>query len=309
MRYFAEAWTILKTAGADFFEDKAAQLGAALAFYSILSLAPLLIIAISVAGLVFGEEAARGEVSTQIEGMVGPQGAKAVESMLTNARRPAAGTVAAVFGIVMLLVGASGVFGQLQDAMNTIWEVPPKKEAGIWGMVKSRFLSFTLVLGVGFLLLISLLLSAIISGASEYMNGIWPHLEPLWHLANALVSFVVVMLLFAMIFKFLPDTTVAWRDVWVGAALTALLFTVGKFLIGLYLGKSSIASAYGAAGSLVVLLVWIYYSAQILFFGAELTQVYARRHGSWSSKKTALEAERQRTNGALPARGGAIPAR
>jgi membrane protein len=279
MKYLSEAWTITKTAAFDWMEDRAAQLGAALAFYSVLSLAPLLVIAVSVAGFVFGQEAARGELDTQIEGMVGPQGATAVEDIIENANQPAKGTLAAVLSVVMLIVGATGVFGQLQTAMNTIWEVEPKK-SGIWGMVRQRFLSFSLVLGVGFLLLISLVLSALIAGMSETLAGYWPNLEPLWHLLNAVVSFIVVMLLFAMIFKFLPDTHVAWRDVWIGAAITAVLFTIGKLLIGLYLGKSSVGSAYGAAGSLVVLLVWIYYSAQIVFFGAEITQVWARRHGS-----------------------------
>lgn len=308
-RYAVEAWTILKTAAWEFVEDKASQLGAALAFYSILSLAPLLVLAIAVAGFFFGEEAARGGLATQMESTVGAEGAKAIESMLENAHQPEFGSLAALFGLILLLVGASGVFGQLQTAMNAIWEVEPSKGSSVWVFFKSRFLSFTLVLGTGFLLLISLVLSAVIAGASQYLSGIWPHLEPLWHVANELVSFFVVMLLFAMIFKFLPDTTVAWRDVWIGAATTAVLFTFGKFLIGLYLGKSSVGSAYGAAGSLVVLLVWIYYSAQILFFGAELTQVYARRHGSWSSKKTAAESDRQKATGAPPAPGAAAPAR
>jgi membrane protein len=308
-KYALEAWTMLRTAALDFMEDKGAQLGAALAFYSILSLAPLLVLAIALAGFIFGEEAARGELATQIESTVGTEGAKAIESMLENAHQPATGSLAAVFGIVMLLVGASGVFGQLQSAMNSIWEVTPRQESGVWAFVRTHFLSFTLVLGTGFLLLISLVLSAVIAGASSHLSGIWPHLEPLWHLANAFVSFLVVMLLFAMIFKFLPDTNVAWRDVWIGAAITAVLFTLGKFLIGLYLGKSSVGSAYGAAGSLVVLLIWIYYSAQILFFGAELTQVYAKRHGSWAAGKEGARGKPTPVTAAPPAPGGATPAR
>ena len=280
LQFVGEAWTMLREAASDWVEDKAPQLGAALAFYSILSIAPLVMIAIAVAALVFGEDAARGALLGQVKGLVGEQGAAAIREMLSHAKKPAEGTIAAVIGVITLLFGASGVFGQLQEAMNTVWEVPPKTGGGIWSFLRGRFLSFAMVLGIGFLLLVSLLLSAMIAGAGSYLSGLAPDLEPLWHAANGVVTFVVVTALFAMIFKFLPDTHVAWRDVWVGALLTAALFTVGKMLIGLYLGKTGLSSAYGTAGSLVVLVVWIYYSAQILFFGAELTQVYARRHGS-----------------------------
>jgi membrane protein len=280
LQFVGESWTMLREAASDWLEDKAPQLGAALAFYSILSVAPLVMIAIAVAALVFGEDAARGALLGQVQGLVGEQGADAIQAMLSHAKEPAEGTIAAVIGVITLLFGASGVFGQLQEAMNTVWEVPPKTGGGIWSFLRGRFLSFAMVLGIGFLLLVSLLLSAMIAGAGSYLSGLAPDLEPLWHAANGVVTFVVVTALFAMIFKFLPDTQVAWRDVWVGALLTAALFTVGKMLIGLYLGKTGLSSAYGTAGSLVVLVVWIYYSAQILFFGAELTQVYARRHGS-----------------------------
>jgi membrane protein len=280
MGYGREAWSMLREAAADWSADKASQLGAALAFYSLLSIAPLLIIAVAVAAFFFGEEAARGELMTQLTGMVGEDGAAAVQEMLQNAQQPGVGIVATVLGIATLLFGASGVFAQLQDAMNTVWDVEPKRESGIWSFIRTRFLSFAMVLGTGFLLLISLVLSASISAAGSFLTGAIPALEPVMHIANAVVTFLVVTLLFAMIFKFLPDAEVAWRDVWMGALFTAVLFTIGKLAIGIYLGQSALGSAYGAAGSLVVLVVWIYYSAQILFFGAELTQVYAHRHGS-----------------------------
>jgi membrane protein len=277
---FTQIWSLLKDAASDWVEDKAPQLGAALAFYSVLSVTPLLIIAISIASLVYGEEAARGQILVQAENMVGTEGALAIREMLEHAQKPGSGMFATVFGVATLLLGASGVFGQLQDAMNTIWEVPAKEGNSIWNFVHARFLSFAMVLGTGFLLLVSLILSALISGSGEYLSGQIQGLEPIMHLATGLVTFLLVSILFAMIFKLLPDTRVEWEDVWIGAVLTAALFTIGKLAIGVYLGKSGLSSAYGAAGSLVVLVLWIYYSAQILFFGAELTQAYARRFGS-----------------------------
>jgi membrane protein len=277
---FQEMWAVLKEAGDEWVKDKASQLGAALAFYSILSLAPLLVIAIAVAGLIFGEQAAHGELVGQIEQMVGSQGGEAIQTMLANAARPEAGIAATVLGVLTLLLGASGVFGQLRDSLNTIWEIEPSEEGGVWPFLRDRFFPFMLVLGTGFLLLVSLILSAVIAGVKQYVSGWLPGAEALWHGLHMVVSFGVVFLLFAMIYKFLPAAKVAWRDVWLGAAITAVLFMVGKLALGLYLGKSSIGSAYGAAGSLVVLVVWIYYAAQILFFGAELTQVCARRYGS-----------------------------
>jgi membrane protein len=205
--------------------------------------------------------------------------------MIENAQRPKTGIVATLIGVGTLLFGASGVFGQLQETLNRIWDVPPNKSSGIWNMVRSRFLSFAMVLVIGFLLLASLVLSAAIAGAGEYLSDMVPGLEAWLQTANTITSFVIVTVLFALIFKVLPDTSIAWRDVWVGALLTSLLFTIGKFAIGLYLGKSSLASGYGAAGSLVVLIVWVYYSAQIMFFGAELAHVYAVRHGSLARQK------------------------
>jgi len=271
---------LLKQTASEWSEDKAPRLGAALAFYSVLSIAPLVVIVLAIAGLVFGAEAARGELVAQIEGMVGRDGARAIEEMIANAQRPSRGILATVLGAVTLLLGASGVFGQLQDALNTIWEVEPKSGRGLWGFIKDRFLSFTMVLGTGFLLLVSLVISAGLHMVGEYMSGLMPAAEWIWQIANFMISFSIITLLFALIFKIVPDAKVAWRDVWVGAALTAALFTAGKFVLGWYLGRGTVGSAYGAAGSLVVLLVWIYYSAQILFFGAEFTQVYAKRRGA-----------------------------
>lgn len=276
----ASYWQVFKAAGLEWIKDKIPQLGAALAFYSVLSMAPMLVIAIAVAGMVFGQEAASGQLDTQIRGLVGKEGAEAVKEMLANAQKPAEGILAGVVGVVTLLVASSGVFGQLQDSMNTIWEVEPKPGRGIWGLIKDRFLSLSMVFGIGFLLLVSLVLSSVLSALGGAFEGLLPVPAPLLQGVELVVSFTVVTLLFAMIYKFLPDVKIAWGDVWVGSVITALLFTVGKLAIGLYLGKSSFGSAYGAAGSLVVLLVWIYYSSQILFFGAEFTKAYANQKGS-----------------------------
>jgi membrane protein len=264
----------------DWSEDKAPQLGASLAFYSALSIAPLLVIALGIAALFFDEEAARGGVVAQLQSLVGKQGGQAIEEMIQSANKPGAGVAATALSVVTLLFGASGVFGQLQDALNTIWEVKPKSGRGIVGFIKDRFLSFAMVMGVAFLLLVSLLLTAAIASVGVVAERLPDAVQWLAQAANMAVSFVVITLLFAMIFKLLPDVKMAWSDVWIGAVVTAALFTVGKFAIGLYLGRSSMASSYGVAGSFVVLLVWTYYSAQILFFGAELTQVYANQYGS-----------------------------
>lgn len=299
-------WLMLKQTASDWVEDKAPQLGAALAFYSLLSIAPLLLIAISIAGLVFGEEAARGGIEHQIEDLVGEQGAQAVEDMLAHAKKPGAGILATVTGIATLLFGASGVFGQLQDSLNTIWEVRPKPGGGVWGFLRTRFLSFAMVLGVGFLLLVSLVLSAGLAAIGNYLGDLLPAWGTLVGVLNFVISFLVITLLFALIFKLLPDVKIAWKDVWFGAALTAALFTIGKFLIGLYLGYASVESSYGAAGSLVVFVLWVYYSAQILFFGAEFTQVYARMFGSRIEPSAHAEPieEARKAKRDLPAQGG-----
>jgi membrane protein len=263
----------------DWIDDKAPQLGAALAFYTALSIAPLLVISLGIAALVFGQEAARGGVQEQMQFLVGDQGAKAVEEMIANANNTGKGVIATGLSVVILLVGASGVFGQLQQSLNEIWKVQPKAGRGIVDIIRDRFLSFVMVLGTAFMLLVSLLLSAALSSLESVTNGLPESMLWISRLAHAGVSFLVITLLFAMMYKYLPDAKIAWRDVWLGGAITALLFTIGKFAIGLYLGHSSMASSYGVAGSFVVLLVWVYYSAQILFLGAEFTQVHATRRG------------------------------
>ncbi|MBE9118707.1 YihY/virulence factor BrkB family protein [Lusitaniella coriacea LEGE 07157] len=261
-------------------EDKTSRLAAALAYYTVFSLAPLLIIAIAIAGAIFGEEAARGEIVGQIQGLVGLEGAKVIEAAIENANKPDVSSVASLLSVIALLFGASGVFAQLQDALNTVWEVQSKPGGGIGGFIRKRVLSFSAVFGIGFLLLVSLVVSAVLAGLNKYLSSLVPGIDALWQILNFGISFGVITLLFALMYKYLPDVRIKWSDVWIGAAITALLFAIGKFALGLYLGRGSFGSTYGAAGSLVVLLAWVYYSAQILFFGAEFTQVYARRYGS-----------------------------
>ncbi len=267
------AWKILRDAGIDWVEDNAPRLSAALAFYTILSVAPLLVIVTAIAGAVFGEVAASGQLVDQLRGILGKSGAEVVKSMIEKSNRPTAGTVASVIGLVTLLFGASAVFGELQGALNTIWNVKPKPGRGILSTIRDRFLSFGMVLAVGFLLLVTLIINTALAGFGSFLEGLVPGLAVIMQIANSLVSFLLVTALFAMIFKFLPDVNIAWSDVWLGALVTALLFTVGKYFIGFYLGKAGVATPFGAAGSLVVFVVWIYYSSLILFFGVELTQV------------------------------------
>lgn len=270
---------VLKQTGREWAGDKSPRLGAALAFYTVFSIAPLIVIVIAIAGLWFGREAAQGQIIAQLSGLVGDQGAKAIAGLLEAADKPRQGIIASVIAAITLLFGATGVFVQLQDALNTIWEVKPKPGLGIMGFVRKRLLSLTMVFGIGFLLLVSLVVSAGLAAAGKWFESVLPGGEELWHILNFFISFAVVAVMFTLMFKYLPDVKVAWRDVWLGGVLTALLFTVGKFALGMYLGRSSVSSAYGAAGSLIVLLLWVYYSAQILFFGAEFTQVYANRFG------------------------------
>lgn len=260
-------------------KDNASRLAAALSYYTIFSVAPLLIIAIAVAGLVFGRKAATDQLVGQIRDLVGNDGAQVIQSILQNAGKTTSGILATCIGVVTLLVGASGAFGQLQDSLNTIWEVKPKAGRGVKGVLRDRALSFSMVLFIGFLLMVSLLLTAFLSGIGKYLADLLPMSAHVLQGINFGISLCVTTFLFALIFKVLPDAYIRWRDVWVGSAVTALLFSLGRFLIGMYLGRSSVSSAYGAAGSLVVLLLWIYYSAQILFLGAEFTQVYARKFG------------------------------
>jgi membrane protein len=247
------------------------------------------VISIAIAAMVFDAKTARQELVGELQGLVGKEGGEAIKTMLDNAQQPQQGTFATIVGVATLLFGASGVFGQLQDSLNTIWEVKPKPGGGIWMLIRARFLSLTMVLGTAFLLLVSLVLSTVVAGFGTYLQHRFPGLEAIGHVFNFLLTLLVTTLLFGLIFRYLPDAKVAWRDVIVGAILTAILFALGKFLIGMYLGKASVGSSYGAAGSFVVLVVWIYYSAQILLFGAELTQVYARRYGSRIVPKAGAE--------------------
>lgn len=270
---------LLKEAVSEWQDDEANRLAAALSLYTLLSLAPLLVIAVSVAGLVFGAEAARGQISQQISGLVGPQAGQAIEAMIAQARSPEGGLLGSVAGVAVLLFGASGVFGELQSALNRIWEVKPKPDRGWRGLLRDRFLSFSMVMGVAFLLLVSLVVSAGIVALTSFFEHLVP-LPALWHILNIVVGLVLTALLFALMFKTVPDAQTAWRDVLVGGAVTAVLFAIGRAGLSWYVGRASTTSAFGAAGSLVALIVWVYYSAQILFMGAEFTQVYAARRGA-----------------------------
>ena len=274
-------FTLFKETYSEFSEDKAQRLAAALAYYTLFSIAPLLVIVIAVAGLLFGAEAARGQIINQLAALIGPEGAATVQTLLLGASDPARSTGAAIVGTVTFLLGASTVFGELQGDLNRIWREPQlPKVKGLVPLIRERILSFGMVLGIGFLLIVSLLISAALQALGNWWGShlaLWPVvLEGL----NSTVTFATITLAFAMIYRFLPRSRIGWHDVWLGATFTALLFTIGKLLIGIYLGNASIGSAYGAAGSLVVLLVWVYYSAQIFLLGAEFTWVFAYRFGS-----------------------------
>jgi membrane protein len=271
-------WDLLKDTAMGWSNHKAARLGAALAYYSVFSVGPLVLIAVAVAGLVFGQDAVRGEVSAQIRGLLGNSGAQAVEGMLADASRPREGILATLFGIGMLLFAAVGVVVQLKDALNTVWEVEPSQKSGVWEFIRSYMVSLAGVLSLGFLLLVSLLVSAGLAAGGKYLAPYIP--EAAMQGVTSLVSLGFVTLLFAMMFKWLPDAHVAWRDVWLGAVLTAALFEIGKLLIGLYIGKQGLETTFGAAASLVVLLLWVYYSSQIVLMGAEFTRAHAARHAS-----------------------------
>ena len=271
-------WAHLKETINGFHQDRVLRLAAATAYYSVFSIGPLLVLIVGLAGVAFGEENVRKEVTVQAQSILGQKSANVISSMMT-VQRSGDSLIATIIGGVALLLGATGVFGQLQDSLNTIWGVTTKPGASLGAFIRDRFFSMAMVLGIGFLLLVSLVLSAALSAAGKYFSGLAPGLTVFWSVVDIAFSLLVITALFAMIFKVLPDVKIAWRDVWVGAGLTALLFTIGKFLLGLYLGKNSTVSAYGAAGSLVLILLWVYYSAQIMFFGAEFTRVYANRFG------------------------------
>ena len=272
---------LLRQVVAAWLDDYGPSMGAALAYYTMFSLAPLLLIVISVAGLVFGEDAARGEIRVQLSGLMGDAGASAVQSLLTSVHKPAEGAAAAALGVALLLLGATTVFGELQDALDRIWRAPARPASAGWlGLVRARLLSFGMILAIGFLLMVSLVLSATLASMARWWGPVLGDWVALAETINAIGSFLMVAVMFALIYKIMPRMPVDWRDVWIGALVTAVLFTLGKAVIGLYVGRSGIASGFGAAGSLVVVLVWVYYSAQIFLLGAEFTWVFANTFGS-----------------------------
>lgn len=274
-------WSFLKAIIDKWTDDKAPKLGAAVSFYTIFSLSPILLITIAVVGFIFGKEAARGEIVEQIGGLVGNEGAQIVQTAIQNAGDTTSGIIATIISVIILIVASTGVFIELQDSLNIIWKIKPKPSRGFFrSLIMDRLISFAMVLGMGFVMLVSLVISALLSALNKFIGSYFSIPIDLLEFLNILFSFVVIFLLFSMIFKFLPDIILAWRDVWAGALVTSLLFVLGKYLIGIYLGSSSYTSTYGAAGSLVIFLMWIYYSAQILFLGAEFTYIYAVKYGS-----------------------------
>ncbi len=277
---FAKIKDLAKAVFKDWGEDKVPRLSAALAYYTIFSLGPLLLIATVIAGQFFSREGVKAQVVETVGSLVGSGGADAISKAIETAAKPGAGIIASIIGVVTLLFAASGVFGQLKDALNTIWEVKPKPGMGFMQIVRERFLSFTMVLGTGFLLLVSLVVSAVLSALGKFLSGTLPGGALLWNTVNYAVTLGIITLMFALLFKYVPDIKIGWKDVWVGAIITALLFVIGQLLLGLYLGSGSLGTSYGAGGSVIVILVWIYYSAIIFFTGAEITQAYARSLGT-----------------------------
>jgi membrane protein len=276
----AGLWSVLKAAIAGWWDDNVPRMGAALAYYTLFSLAPILIVAIAIAGLAFGQEAVRGEIVGQIDGLVGHEGAKAVQAMLEGVARPSSSIPATVIGIITFFLGATGAFLELQNDLDAIWRVKPKPSRSfLSALLKQRLISFGLVLGFAFLLLTSLVISAALAAVQTYLGNAFPGGTVLWEAINVIVSLSVITALFAMIYKVLPDVKLGWRDVWVGGLVTAGLFSIGKSLIGFYIGTSAFASTYGAAASVIVVLVWVYYSAQIILLGAEFTREYVKRFG------------------------------
>ena len=283
--YLRRLGSVLSKAANAWIDDHAQSMGAALSYYTVFSIAPLLLIAISVAGLVFGQDAAQGAVVDQLRGLIGQNGAQAIQDLLKNVSRPSSGIVATVVGLAVLVIGATSVFAELQDDLNRIWQVPTRKKVSSWwAFLRTRLLSIGMIFAMGFMLLVSLAASAAFDAFAAWSTSALAGWEGLAHGVNFVVSFVLTTALFAMIYRFMPQATIEWRDVGIGALVTALLFTVGKTLIGLYIGKSALASGFGAAGSLAVLLAWVYYSAQIFLFGAEFTWAYAHAFGSRQSE-------------------------
>ncbi|HSC23330.1 MAG TPA: YihY/virulence factor BrkB family protein [Casimicrobiaceae bacterium] len=303
-------WSLTRESVKQWSDDYAPSMGAALSYYTIFSIAPLLVIVIAVAGFFFGEKAASGQIFGQLQGLVGERGASAIQAAVSSASQSGHGLFAAIVGVVTLLLGATTVFNELQTDLDRIWDTPKPEHTGLWGMIRSKLLSFGVVLGIGFLLLVSLVLSAGISALGKFWSGWFPGWEIVLQAINFIVGFAVVTGLFALIYKLLPRCDIGWHDVWIGAAVTSLLFSIGKLLIGLYLGRSSVASSFGAAGSLVIVLLWVYYSAQIFLLGAEFTRTYSYRHGSRSGKPMPAKAGKpaQAQQGAASRAANARPA-
>ena len=279
--FFGNVFSLLKQTFQEWLENKAPQLGAALAYYTVFSLAPLILVLLAIVGVIFRDDAAGAwnKITQQMSYFLDPNALQVVQNIADKASQSGKSTIATIIGVALALFGASGVFGQLQDALNTIWGVKAKPSRGIWGFLRTRFLSFAMVAGICFLLLVSLAIEALLKGFSHYVQSVLPGGIVIALTVYLIFDFAVVVLLFAMIFKFLPDVKIQWRDVWIGAVMTAILFGLGKWLLGFYLGSGAASSAYGAASSLITLLLWVYYSSQILLFGAEFTQVHAARAG------------------------------
>jgi membrane protein len=278
-------WILTKAAASSWVDDYAQSMGAALAYYTMLSIAPFLVIVISLAGLIFGVEAARGEIAAQLTGLMGREGAEAVQNLLETASKPAEGVPAAVVGLILLLVGATSVFAELQDALDRIWRAPKRTRMGIWSLLRARLLSFGTIAGISFLLMVSLVVSAGLAALGKMWGPRFSDWQSLVGAANVVISYILTAAVFAMIYKVMPRAKIAWTDVSIGAIVTALLFTIGKSLIGLYIGRSGLTSGFGAAGSLVMAMVWVYYSAQIFLLGAEFTWAYALTFGSRREQK------------------------
>ena len=295
-KFFPLAVDLFKQTGREWIADDAPQLGAALAYYTVFSLAPMVLLLLAVIGLLFRDDPAGAwsRVTEQMSYFLDKSAVHMVQQIARQVSTPAKSAIGGIIGIALALFGATGVFGQLQNALNTIWGVKAKPGAGVWGFIRSRFLSFALLAGIGFLLLVSLVIEASIKGFSHYLQSVWPGALTVIIPIYLLFDFVIITAVFAMIFKILPNATIRWRDVWIGAVMTALLFLIGKWALGIYLGSGTAASAYGAASSLITMLLWIYYSSQILLFGAEFTQVYADRCGARiAPDKYAVRVERK----------------
>jgi membrane protein len=273
-------WKLCRSSVIKWWQDDALRLGAALSYYTIFSLAPLFTIVVALVGFILGEEMVKKELVGEFADLVGPASARTIQTMIESARQPVTGVIATIVSVTVMVVVSTGMFAELQDALNLIWDIKPKASINLWTILKNRFFSFIMVIGIGFLLLASLIVSAILSGAGKFLSIVLSAPEPLMQLINEGLSFAVITLLFAMMFKVLPEAHIAWKDVWVGALVTAVLFTIGKWVIGFCIGKSVLVSIYGTASSLMIILLWVYYSSLIFFLGAELTCVHATKYES-----------------------------